>query len=300
MFVIRIARQDDLDAISEVCSAALTSDLDDAGSLPALLWDSPATRPQLRLVAETAGRIVGVALGALRIPPGGPPTGHVDLLAVAPEVQGAGIGRTLLAALEHALRIAGAGEARVGGNAPCYAWPGVDATYTAALGLVESAGYERSREAVNMTVDLRGVALDTTADERRLMGHGIAVRPLASSDEPGFSSWVTDSWSLQWAWEATRALVRPGAGCHIAHRGPDFVGFAAYGSNRPSWFGPMATSPAEQRLGLGRVLLFRCLADQLDAGVTQATIAWVGPADFYRHVLGAEVDRVFRQYRKAL
>jgi mycothiol synthase len=300
MLLTRAARLEDLEPISELCSTALTKDADDAGSLAELLWGSPGSRPELRLVAEDEDRVVGVVMAALGTEPGGPLVGYVDLLAVSPEAQGRGTGRKLLDAAEQAVRGAGATEARAGGNAPCYAWPGVDLEYSAAIGLFESAGYRACGDAVNMIVKLSEALLDTAADERRLGDVGISIRALRALDEPAFSSWVERFWNREWAWEASRALVKASAGCYVAVRGSDLVAFAAYGANRASWFGPMGTVPGEQRQGLGSVLLRRCLADLDRAGTVDATIGWVGPTEFYRRVAGATLDRTFRFYGKSL
>ena len=80
----------------------------------------------------------------------------------------------------------------------------------------------------------------------------------------------------------------------------EVLGFAAYGSSRPSWFGPMGTAPAAQGLGIGGVLLRRCLADQRAAGHERAEIGWVGPVPFYASNSGARIERVFFLYRKQL
>jgi mycothiol synthase len=298
--VIRTAVNADLDRIVKLCADALTCDPEDAALLPQLLWDSPTGRPDLKFVAEADERILGVAFSALRADGDGPPVGFIDLLAVAPTAQGQGHGRGLLAAAEETLKGAGVVETYLGGNAPCYAWPGIDLDYTAAMRLAGSAGYTESYEAFNMSVDLTAASLDTAAAEKRLAESGIAVRPLAASDEPYFSSWVTQHWNANWAWEASRPLVKKGAKCYVATRGSDLIAFAAYGAGRPSWFGPMGTVPAEQRQGLGAVLLKRCLVEQRSAGMSRSTIAWVGPAEFYSRSVQAEVDRKFRIYRKDL
>lgn len=297
--VVRTALNEDLDRIADLCTEALTFDGEEAGRLPELLWDSPNGRPGLKFVAEVDQTILGAALAALRVEGDGAPVGYVDLLAVAPRAQGQGYGRSLLATAEDALKRMGAIEVRLGGNAPCYAWPGIDVNYTAAIKLAEFAGYEPWYEAFNMSVDLNVASLDTTTAERRLAESGIAIRPLANSDEPYFSSWAAQHWSADWAWEATRALVRTGARCYVATRGSNLIAFAACGGGRSSWFGPMGTVPAEQRQGLGAILLKRCLADQRSAGMSRSFIAWVGPAEFYRRSVGADVDRRFHLFRKA-
>lgn len=297
---IRTALDADLDSVATICAQALRADGEEASCLPRLLWDSPRGKPDLRLVAEDDHGIAGVVLAALRVQRDSPPAGHIDLLAVAPRAQGQGYGRRLLTAGEANLKLAGAVEVRLGGNAPCYAWPGIDVNYTAAIRLAQSAGYEPWGEAFNMSVDLTNAALDTALEEKRLRDNAISIRRLEASDEPRFSSWVGEHWTQEWAWEASRALVRKGAGCYVATRGSGLLAFAAHGCLRPSWFGPMGTAPAEQRQGLGAVLLKRCLTEQRSAGMTRSTIGWVGPAKFYERSVGATMDRLFRLYRKPL
>nr|WP_256862898.1 hypothetical protein [Microbispora sp. GKU 823] len=62
----------------------------------------------------------------------------------------------------------------------------------------------------------------------------------------------------------------------------------------------MGTAEAARGLGVGRVLLRRCLADQAAAGQTSAQIGWVGPLRFYSRTVGARTERVFWLYRRAL
>ncbi|HTT91014.1 MAG TPA: GNAT family N-acetyltransferase [Acidimicrobiales bacterium] len=298
--MIRPARAEDLAAIVDVCAQSLIHDVPDASRFPELLGESPYSGPSLRLVAEDDHGVVGVSLAALRNEGEGPAVGYVDLLAVAPRVQRKGAGRSLLAASEEVLTQAGAVEVRLGGNAPCYVWPGIDPAYSPAVELATSAGYQECGDAFNMAVNLTPATVDTTPDEERLREAGISVRALQLSDQPSFSSWVAEHWNRDWAWEASRALRINGAACYVATREAGFVGFAAGGCARPGWFGPMGTVPAEQKRGIGSVLLRRCLTDDLSAGRTSSTIAWVGPADFYKRTVGATVDRVFKMYRKSL
>ncbi|GAA4080860.1 GNAT family N-acetyltransferase [Nonomuraea soli] len=213
-----------------------------------------------------------------------PAIGHLDLLAVQPQARGRGLGKQLVRQAEEWLRGQGAREARFAGNPPCYAWPGIDVRYTAAACLAERLGYERYHTAWNMTADLSlpfadeevpGVTLHSGADERVL-------------------AFVHDTWNRFWAWEAEHA-----AGLHYAMRDGEVVAFAAWGA-RPEWFGPMGTSPRAEGLGLGGVLLRRCLAEQRAAGQAQAQIGWVGPLRFYSRAVGARAERVFWLYRREL
>ena len=107
-------------------------------------------------------------------------------------------------------------------------------------------------------------------------------------------------WGDGWAWEVAESLNRPGAGCYVAVRDGEILGFAAYGANRPSWFGPMGTAPAAEGLGVGRVLLRRCLTDQRAGGLTSAQIGWAGPISFYSNAVDARLERIFWIYSKTL
>jgi GNAT superfamily N-acetyltransferase len=186
------------------------------------------------------------------------------------------------------------------GNAPYYAWPGIDVRYTPAVCLAMALGFGQDQPAWNMTADLRGQA-PTEPDEERLAGEGVTVRRAVPADVPRLTEFALANWGSGWAGEISHSVGRDGAGCWLAIEADGtLLGFAAYGSSRPSWFGPMGTTPAARGRGIGSVLLRRCLADQRAAGHETAQIGWVGPVPFYSSAVGARVERVFFLYRKQL
>ncbi|WP_214102887.1 GNAT family N-acetyltransferase [Acrocarpospora catenulata] len=219
--------------------------------------------------------------------------GHVDLLAVDPRARRRGLGRALVGAAEEWLRAAGAEEVQFAGNPPCYAWPGIDVRYTPAHCLAESLGYEQFRTAWNMTAPLTG-GLASAADLARLAEEGVTVHAAPEGERTEVAEFIRKEWNDSWAWEAEHA-----GGCHYARRDGEILGFAAWGA-RPSWFGPMGTAEAARGLGVGRVLLRRCLADLAATGLRSAQIGWVGPVHFYSRAVGARVERVFWLYRRRL
>jgi GNAT superfamily N-acetyltransferase len=293
---IRAYTAADYATVAEICVAALDIEApgDAAGYLAVL-----GRRSGTWHVAVVGGAVVGVVIGSTSIGSAGP-IGHVELLAVAPAFQGGGIGRALLRSLEAAHRAAGCVELRVQGNPPSYAWPGIDTRYTVAICMVEREGYERFNDARNMSAPLSPVVVDTAADESRLAAAGIVVRRLEASDEPSIRPWL-DTWGGSWRAEVLQTLEPSPAGCHVALTSSgEWLGFAAWGVNRPAIFGPMGTAEASRGMGIGGVLLKRCLADQLAAGFAVAEIGWVGPHRFYARAVGARFSRIFWLYRKAL
>ncbi|MDP9844004.1 GNAT family N-acetyltransferase [Streptosporangium lutulentum] len=285
---IREAVAADASALGELAGAALTLDAEEAPRLVALLSAPP---PERRWTALVTGDLDGVVFASMSARDRS--VGHIDLLAVHPAARGRGAGRALVAAAEDWLRGEGAAEARFAGNPPCYAWPGIDVRYTAAACLAESLGYERYHAAWNMTADLTA-PLTTDTDLARLAREGVTVHAAGPADRAAVRAFVRENWNENWAWEVERAT-----GCHYASRRGEILGFAAWGA-RPAWFGPMGTAPAARGLGIGRVLLRRCLAEQRDAGLTSAQISWVGPMGFYSRAVGAHTERVFWLYGRGL
>jgi mycothiol synthase len=254
-------------------------------------------------ISASGGRVVGVVLGSVSHRDDS--IGHVDLVAVDPDERRRGIGRALMSRIEGALAGLGAGEVVLAGNAPYYAWPGIDVRYTPAICAAMAFGFEQDQPAWNMTADLTAegsLALRPTEPaEKRLAEQGITVRRAAVEDLPALVEFTLANFVSGWAGEISHSVGREQAGCHVAISADGAIlGFAAYGSSRPSWFGPMGTAPAAQGLGIGGVLLRRCLADQKATGHGSAQIGWVGPVPFYSGAAGARVERVFFLYRKQL
>jgi GNAT superfamily N-acetyltransferase len=253
-------------------------------------------RRTIGCVITDGPRVLGVAFAAVSHTD--PSVGHLDLLAVDPEHRRKGLGAQLIAEVEQGLRELGCTVVRVAGNPPDYAFPGVDVRYTPAVCALTKAGYAHERTAWNMTAELKPdsrALADTAPAEARLAAEGVTVRVAEANDIARLRPIITAEWGGHWAAEITSAQA-----VHIAVRDGEPIAFAAWGCTRPSWFGPMGTRPAAKGLGIGSVLLRRCLADQAKAGVTRAQIGWVGPVPFYSAAADAYIERVFFLYSKDL
>ncbi|MEU4397977.1 GNAT family N-acetyltransferase [Micromonospora orduensis] len=292
-------------AVVRLCERALDlpEDATEAASIVDVLWPrAGADRPVVGLGAHRGADLVGVLLCS--VSPADPGVGHVDLVAVLPDQRRRGVGRALLARAEAVLAERGVTEVLLAGNPPYYAWPGIDVRYTPAVCAALALGYRQDRTAWNMTADLSYDASpalrSTEAAERRLAERGITVRRGEPADLEALTAFARATFGGAWDGEVAGSVGRAGAGCHLAERDGELLGFAAYGSSRPSWFGPMGTAPAAEGSGIGGVLLRRCLRDQRSEGLDRAQIGWVGPVPFYSGSAGARIERVFFLYRRTL
>jgi predicted N-acetyltransferase YhbS len=303
-FWISELTDDDVPAVVQLCRAALDlpEDAAEAAEIVLRLRERGTSTTPRRLagfIALTGGdRLIGVVLGSVSHREAS--IGHVDLFAVDPAERRKGVGRALLSRIEGALAGLGAGDVVVAGNPPYYAWPGIDVRYTPAICMMMALGFEQDQPAWNMTADLTRDLPSTAEAEKTLAGKGVTVRRATLDDVPALADFAVTNFGRGWAGEITHSVGREHAGCQVA-TGTDgeILGFAAYGA-RPYWFGPMGTAPAAQGLGIGSVLLRRCLAEQRAAGQKRVEIGWVGPLPFYSNVAGARVERVFFLYRKQL
>jgi GNAT superfamily N-acetyltransferase len=201
------------------------------------------------------------------------------LLAVHPDRQRRGLGRTAVEATADRAREHGAVELHLGNAAPRYVWPGVDFRFTAALSLFESCGFEPYGAECNMTLST-GYRADPPAGVVVERENGDGAAELARGTFP------------HWEDEVGRGTLR--GTCFAARTdGGATIGFACHSVNRQGWIGPMATDPSRQRGGVGNTLLGTVCADLAARGLHEADVAWVGPVGFYANA-GARVSRVFR------
>jgi GNAT superfamily N-acetyltransferase len=211
-------------------------------------------------------------------------TAWLVLVAVRPERQREGRGRSLVEACAAKAREAGAADMHLGNAVPRYVWPGVDFRFTAALSLFEASGFQPYGAECNMTIatSFRAAPPSGVVVEREEGDGAIAI---AGGRYP------------HWVDEVVRGTS---AGtCFAARAGGATIGFACHSVNRHGWIGPMATDPERQRAGVGRALLGAVCADLAAHSHVKAEIAWVGPIGFYAKA-GARVSRVFRTARLPL
>jgi ribosomal protein S18 acetylase RimI-like enzyme len=266
------------------------------------VFDDPELNPDLLLCRRVDEAIVAVTAGVVRQATTSydKRMGFVKLIGVAPRWQRQGWGAVLLTELETRLALSGAEVARVFADSPSHLVPGVDYRLTSLVCLLLRHGYDQQWAVVNMEADLARAPLETADEERRLISADVQISRLARHDAEAFQFYLQSQWHWEWQIEPMRSLRRDPVSCFVATIHGEFVGFAAYNLAGPGSFGPMGVRPDLRRLGIGGVLLKRCLADMRARGYSAADIQWVGPIPFYASQVGAQISRCFFQLEKRL
>ena len=190
------------------------------------LW-RPGPRPTGRCRRARRGprpaALVGVLLGSLSS--GTPRSGHVDLLAVAPEQRRRGVGRALLRRAERALAALGRGRGAAGRQPAVLRVAGhrrpLHPGGLRRAGARLPAGPDRLEHDRGPVVPTGSPALRSTeAAERRLAGQGVTVRRAEPADLPALTEFARTTFGGSVGRRAGRARwAAPGAGCHLAGAG---------------------------------------------------------------------------------
>lgn len=272
--------------------------------MPADLWEEKVWKDAGvpdggRMLAVRDGEPAGLLVAASRHS-GQELRGYVKLLAVSPKFRRQGIGSQLLAHAERSLAELGCQEIRIAESAPNYLTPGVDQRYQAALPFFTSHGYSRIGESVNMTVSLDGNA-ELEGREPAQPSGGRRLKRATPQDRSAVLELLHEEWPA-WEHEVLGALQNSPPTLFLVWEDSRVIGFSAFECNNrgTGWFGPMGVAPAARGLGLGHLLLQRCLQEMKRLGFSRAIIPWVGPTEFYAQSVGAVIDRRFFRYQKYL
>lgn len=294
------ASPSDLARLHELVSPSLTHETLSSELLGEKLFGNPHPDQDEyhTLIAEVDGQPRGLLQHVIRA---NAQSAWLGLFAVVDEYRRRGVATRLF---QEALAAWRAREMRVVSvlTIPTnYLVPGVDPRYTAAVCFLESLGFTRTKEVVNMRVWLDR-EFETAEQEAALRQRGIAFRRADAADHQGLERFFGRIFGDGWLAEVCVAMRRRPPAVHLALRDGEIVGFAAHSTMNAEQgnFGPMGVVEDVRRLGLGRVLLFRALADLRAAGFNSAVIPWVGPYSFYSRLVDARIERVFWQYRLEL
>lgn len=274
-------------ALIRLWNASMTHDPINSAVLRTRVLLDPNFTPAGLLVAEDAGELVGFVLGLMRQVPLflqglEPERAWITAFGVYPDRRRQGIGRALLAEAMTRFAAAGRKQVEIAPYTPNYFIPGVDIdAYAPALHFLQSQGWQTISTPVSMRAELTGfqIPAEIGALEQRLVAQGIDIRPVTAADLPTLMPFIANTFGWDWyrfAQEYLLTIFGPGADdtCFlVAVQGEQIVGYC---QQRRERFGPFGVDPALRSQGIGRVLLFRCLAEMLVKGFHCAWFLWTG------------------------
>jgi len=236
--------------------------------------------PSAGSAASGAGPPAGSAASGAGPPAGGEGDGWVVAWAVDPAWQRRGLGRSLLERAERHLVAEGCRRVVLLAYPPGYYLPGIDATrYPAAERLARAAGYRLDEVVAAMESPLGGYRCpgEVETAQAALRSDGWRVGPVRPADVSGLLH-LAGTLSADWA-EVLRAALARGVAAEsiqVAGRNGEVAGFAAFGSylGFPDRFGPFGVDPRWRGVGLGRILLHRCLQEMGAQGMQRAWFLW--------------------------
>lgn len=127
---------------------------------------------------------------------------------------------------------------------------------------------------------------------QRMQDQGLTIRRPNPFEYYGLHKWIVEGFGINWFHEFEIAFSRQPITAFIAARkgvAGAYLGFAAYDCVWRGGFGPTGVEETERGRGIGRALLLACLHAARNEGYVYYQIAGVGPAEFYRKTVGAEI-----------
>ena len=118
---------------------------------------------------------------------------------------------------------------------------------------------------------------------------GVLVRVCRPYEMHAVEKWIAATFSTRWVSEFQVAMAHQPAGCIIATREHEVVGFACYDATMRGFVGPMGVAPSLRMGGVGKALLVSALEQMRALGYGYAVIGGVGPQEFYAKCVGATV-----------
>jgi mycothiol synthase len=268
-FGVRAYRGEDEPALLDLWNLTLVRDPIDAATFRTRVLLDLNFRPEGLLVAEVENRPVGFLLSITRQTPLflqglEPERAWITAFGVHPAYRRRGIATRLF---RRALESLQGRTVLISPYTPNYFIPGVDVeAYPEAHAFLQTAGWETISTPISMQADLTAfqISEEITALEKRLAQElDIRICPVASADIPELLQFIQRHFGWDWvrhAQEVLLTLFGPGSDeitFLVARQGPRIVGYC---QQRRERFGPFGVDPILRSHGIGRVLLFRCLA----------------------------------------
>jgi mycothiol synthase len=273
----------------EVWRAAMVADaLSDHLFRTKVLLD-PNFLPENLPVAVQDGRVVGFVLALTRQVPLflqglEPDNAWITAFGIHPDFRRQGIATQLFAHIRQRLAADRRKTIDIAPYVPNYFVPGVDIqAYPGTLAFLDHQGFQVRSHAISMGADLSGFRIPPEIlelEERREREDGVTIRPVDSVDLPELMPFIVKHFGWDWYRFAQEYLTDVFGGSNtpqicflVARRHGVIVGYC---QQRLERFGPFGVDSAYRNLGIGRLLLFRCLATMSARHHYFAYFLWTG------------------------
>jgi ribosomal protein S18 acetylase RimI-like enzyme len=289
MMEIRPYRGADEAELLEVWRASMFADALGENLFRTKVLLDPNFRAENLPVAVEDGRVVGFVLALTRQVPLflqglEPASAWITAFGVHPDYQRRGIGTALFRHIIERLKADGRKTIDIAPYVPNYFVPGVDVkAYPGTIAFLQSVGFRVLYNAISMGADLSGFTIPpeiVELERRREAEDGLTIRPVTSADLPELLAFITKHFGWDWFRHAQDYLLElfgGGNATHIcvlvARQHGEIVGYCQQKLER---FGPFGVDPACRNLGIGRLLLFRCLATMSARHNYFAYFLWTG------------------------
>jgi GNAT superfamily N-acetyltransferase len=233
--------------------------------------------------------------------------GWITAFGVHPDHRRRGIGTRLFQAAVDRLKSTGCTRLLISPYTPNYFIPGVDIRgYPAAVKLLAKTGWKTLYQPISMQANINGFQIPASIKETEqvLSLEGITVRPVKPGDLPTLFPFIQEHFGWDWVRFAQEYLLMLfGRGAEdivflVALKRDEIVGYCQQRGER---FGPFGVSHDMRHQGIGRVLLFRCLAESASRAVHCAWFLWTSEeaARLYQ-LAGFKKTRQFAVLEKTL
>jgi mycothiol synthase len=249
----------------------------------------PNFLPENLPVAVEDGRVVGFVLALTRQVPLflqglEPDNAWITAFGVHPDYQRRGIGTALFEQVRTQMAAQGRKTIDIAPYVPNYFVPGVDVkAYPGTIKFLESVGFKVLYNAISMGADLSGFEIPPELAElerKREAEDEVTIRPVTSADLPELMPFIVRHFGWDWFRHAQDYLLDLFGGSNtqqicilVARRQGEIVGYC---QQRLERFGPFGVNPEYRNLGIGRLLLFRCLATMSARHNYFAYFLWTG------------------------
>lgn len=289
MMDIRPYRGDDESQLLDVWRESMAADSLSENLFRAKVLLDPNFLPENLCVAVADDRVVGFVLALTRQVPLflqglEPDKAWITAFGVHPDYQRRGIGSALFKSVRERLKADGRRTIDIAPYVPNYFVPGVDIhAYPGTIPFLEKVGFRVLYNAISMGADLSGFHIPpeiAVLEQRREAEDGLTIRPVTSADLPELMPFIVKHFGWDWFRHAQEYLLDLFGGngtqqiCFlVARQHGEIVGYC---QQRLERFGPFGVDPARRNLGIGRLLLFRCLATMSARHTFFAYFLWTG------------------------